>query len=733
MKTSMKWLAPLLLAIPLSACGGDEPPPFDARENLLTIEDQTPENPSEIIVSEVLAESAGYVVIHDADEEGELGEPLGALPVEAGSATDLTIELARPLLDQELLYGSLYLSEDNAETFEPDDALLAIDRGEPVRVQFTVSIEVEEIAPALVVEDQIADPINEVVIAEVASDVDAWIIIRADDEGTPADVIASAPIEAGTYEDVRVALSRDAFEGETLHASLHIDAVADDDFDPEADIVVMVDEEPLQASFVVTLPELQPVASISVDNQSVSFEAADSIVIAAAKLQGFAGWIAIYADEGGEPGELLASELFSAGELENITIALDEALAANATLHARIHQESPADGNFTFDGENDEDPIVVVDEEPVMATFDVTLIDPSAPQLTAEDQLLESLPLNEVTIAELVYDQAGWLAIYDAEDTILGAVAVAADPAVKANIVATLDRDVVDNELLRVVLHADANAGDAFDAQADLPVLDATETGVEASFTVELLENSLEARDQALNEVSTEVRIDALHAAEDVILEIFAEADDSVLLAEAALGYGIHQDIALTLGRPLVDGEVIVAQLFVLEEGARVPAEDDAGNPVRVTFEVTVPDGTPAVFLTFSANSTNYRVSAVRPAGYVDIVSGGSDADNPTITLFNGWRYGINNTVYSTHPLEFGIYDNPPLGFPTFNALLSQDGSGSYDDDSQVNRVADGQRLWFTLSQDLVDAGLSTYRSGETPVLMRGDITIEDAPALTER
>lgn len=731
MKKTLKWLAPLLIALPLSACGGDdEPPPFDERENLLTIDDQSPESPNEIVVAEVLAESAGYVVIHDADDEGELGEPLGTLPVEAGSASDLTIELARPLLDQELLYGSLYLSEDDAETFEPDDALLAIDRGEPVRVQFTVSIEVEEIAPALVAEDQIADPINEVVIAEVASDVDAWLVIRADDEGTPADVIATASLEAGSYEDVRVILSRDAFEDETLHASLHIDSEPEDDFDPESDIVVTVDEEPLTTSFVVTLPELQPVATISADDQSVSFEAADSIVIAEAELQGFAGWIAIYADEEGEPGDLLASELFSAGELENITITLDEALAASATLHARIHQESPADGDFTYDGQSDEDPIVVVDEEPVMASFDVTLIDPSAPQLSVDDQTLESLPLNEITIAELVYDQDGWLVIYDADDAIIGAVAVAADPAVKANIVASLDRDIIDGEELRVVLHSDDAAGDAFDAEADLPVLDATDAGVEASFTVELLENSLEARDQALNDVSTEIRIDALHAGESVIMEIFAESDESVLLAEVALDYGVHEDIALTVGRPLEHGEVIVAQLFKLEEGERVPATDKSGDPVRETFDVSVPDGTPAVFLTFSANGNRYRVTAVRPAGFASIVEGGSNADNPAITLFNGWRYGINNTVYSDDPLEFAKDD--AIGW---TALVSQQDGASYNGDSQVNRVVDGQRIWLTITQDLIDAGLALYRSANSALLpaMGGNLDIEDAPALIER
>ncbi|RVU42486.1 hypothetical protein EA187_16545 [Lujinxingia sediminis] len=728
MKNALRWLSPLLLAVPLSACGGEDPPPFDARENLLTIDDQSPEVPDAIIVASVLAESAGYVVIHDADNEGEPGEPLGSIAVDAGSATELTVELARPLLDQELLYGSLYLSDDDAETFEPNDALLAIDRGEPVRVSFTVSIEVGEIIPALVAEDQIADPINEVVISRAASNVNAWLVIRTDEDGEPADVIGSAPLTAGTYDNVRIALDRDVLDEELLHASLHIDAAPEDAFDAASDIVVMVDDAPVIGSFIVTHPELQPVASISVDDQSLSIEAADSVVIAGAELQGFAGWIAIYADDSGEPGELLASELFPAGELENITIPLDAPLADDATLHARIHQESPADGNFTFDGENGEDPVVIVDEEAVMATFDVTLIDPSAPQLTAEDQLLESLPLHEVTIAELVYDQQGWLVIYDAENTILGAVAVAAEPAVKANIVAALNRDIIHGEELRVVLHNDAAAGDAFDLSADLPVLDATESGIEASFTVELLENSLEARDQSLDVVSTELRIDVVHAGESVILEIFAESDESALLAEAALDYGIHQDIVLTVGRPLEDGETLIAQLFTREEGERVPAEDEDGDPVRVTFDVTVPEGTPAVFFTFSANGLNYRVSAVRPAGFASIVEGGSNADNPAITLFNGWRYGINNIVYSANPLQFGLPD-----FLSYTVLLSQESGGSYDNDSQINRVADGQRLWFTLSQDLIDAGLNTYRSRKTPALMRGTITTQGAPALPAR
>ena len=91
--------------------------------------------------------------------------------------------------------------------------------------------------------------------------------------------------------------------------------------------------------------------------------------------------------------------------------------------------------------------------------------------------------------------------------------------------------------------------------------------------------------------------------------------------------------------------------------------------------------------------------------------------------------------MFSSNPLALGDYSPGLIAIDsTFTALLSQSGDASYNNDSQVNRVVDGQRIWFTVSQDLVDADLDNYRPmGSSALTRRGDLDIADAPTLTER
>ncbi|RAL22369.1 hypothetical protein DL240_11000 [Lujinxingia litoralis] len=715
----------------LVACGYDEIPLFNEPENLLIIEDQSPPLATEIQISRVIAESAGFITIHDADADGTPANLLGTLPVDAGSATDLTVELTRHLVDQELLLGSLYLSDSDPESFEPDDHQVATSQGEPLQVAFTVSLEAIAITPALDVENQMVDPPYEVLISQVATTEPAWLVIRTDNEGQPGDVIGSALLARGIYQNMRVALHRDAFDQERLHASLHIDARADDAFDPASDLPVAINNTPLERAFTVALPERDPAATLTVQDQSVDLNNASRIVIASAELIGTAGWLVIYNDNGGRPGTVLASKLLDAGVHQNVAFELNEALTDDTTLYARIHQENPADGNFTYDGQNGEDPVVMVDQKPVVARFSVTPIDPNTPAIIVRDQILESRPLNQIHIDAVVYNQPGHLVVFDHNDAFLGTLELGAEPAIKSNLTLTLSRDIEGIESLRARLYTDTTAGDAFDRDQDPQVTDANGAPVEASFTVDLLTMALETRDLLLDQVSTEVRIDLVHARQDLTLEIVAEDDDTKLLAEASLDYGIHEDIALTLDRPLLDGERLVAQLFIQNnEGVRVPARDPSGAPLRATFEVSVPPGTPAIFLTLSTSGSNYRVTRVLPAGYAHIIDGGYQASDPTLTLYKGWRYGINNTVFADNPLEFG-----KRVAISFTSLLSQRGDGAYDGDSRVNRRVDGQRIWFTLSDDLVNAGLNRYRSATVGfgIGRRGDLRISDAPGLRQR
>ncbi len=77
---------------------------------------------------------------------------------------------------------------------------------------------------AVTVADQTADPANTVVVATVASVGPGFIVIHADDNGAPGEVLGNTAVNDGSNSDVSVTLSRDTVPGEVLYAMLHIDA-----------------------------------------------------------------------------------------------------------------------------------------------------------------------------------------------------------------------------------------------------------------------------------------------------------------------------------------------------------------------------------------------------------------------------------------------------------------------------------------------------------------------------
>jgi plastocyanin len=86
----------------------------------------------------------------------------------------------------------------------------------------------------------------------------------------------------------------------------------------------------------------------------------------------------------------------------------------------------------------------------------------------------------------------------------------------------------------------------------------------------------------------------------------------------------------------------------------------------------------------------------------VDGASGvAGSGENPTLTLTVGTRYRFVNNGGSAHPLGFqnagGDY------------LLNQNGSGSLEDDADINYEEDGDGVTFTYTQALADA-VATYR-----------------------
>lgn len=229
------------------------------------------------------------------------------------------------------------------------------------------------LTPSVTVDDQVADPANQVVIAEVVSDGAGFIVIHEADGDTFGAVIGFAPVTDGANGPVTVSLDRDAENGETLYAMLHTDDPADGDYtfgdDPTTDGPVTVDGEVVAPTFTVTVASDEN--SLTVMDQTLDFST--RVTVASANSLG-AGWMVIHEDDGGAPGAVIGVAPVTDGANAAIDVILDRPATDGETLYAMLHEDSPADGAYTFDGANGEDmPALDASDEVVVAGFETTV------------------------------------------------------------------------------------------------------------------------------------------------------------------------------------------------------------------------------------------------------------------------------------------------------------------------------------------------------------------------
>ncbi len=74
----------------------------------------------------------------------------------------------------------------------------------------------------------------------------------------------------------------------------------------------------------------------------------ETVTVPAATLEGTKGWLAVRANDAGEPGEVLGYAPLQAGTNNDVEVELDRPVDSSQRLYTTVHQESPADGKFTF-------------------------------------------------------------------------------------------------------------------------------------------------------------------------------------------------------------------------------------------------------------------------------------------------------------------------------------------------------------------------------------------------
>ena len=144
-----------------------------------------------------------------------------------------------------------------------------------------------------------------------------------------------------------------------------------------------------------------PTFSVTADDQGIS-ENPSEVTIASVNNAEMDAFVVIHKDDDGEPGEVIGnSDLLeaSADAMTDVTavktrdaqpgMVLSEPATDGQMLWAMIHVDDPMDGEYTFDGENGEDPPAMMGEEIVMDSFSVTVnSDTTTPAITVEDQTL---------------------------------------------------------------------------------------------------------------------------------------------------------------------------------------------------------------------------------------------------------------------------------------------------------------------------------------------------------
>lgn len=219
----------------------------------VTVSDQAIEDGT-VTVDSVVSDGQGWIVIH-AQEDGAPGPVIGQAAVSDGENTDVAVEIDMSQAT-ETLYAMLHADtgEEGVYEFPNGDPPVEVD-GEIVLQAFTVT---GGLRPSVTVMDQAIED-STVVVPEVISDGQGWMVIHADEDGAPGPVIGHAAVSDGVNTDVSVEIDVDAAT-ETLYAMLHTDSGEMGTYEfPDGDPPVQVEGNVVVEPFSVTggLPAAQ--------------------------------------------------------------------------------------------------------------------------------------------------------------------------------------------------------------------------------------------------------------------------------------------------------------------------------------------------------------------------------------------------------------------------------------------------------------------------------------------
>lgn len=289
----------------------------------LIINDQTVDEAGQLRLDGGTVIGPSWVVIHN-EVNGAPGEIVGFYPLTPETSYPLTMTIRwREAVPQ--MQAMLYHDGGERGRFDPTTDMPLLRQGQPITVSFRASLPLD----VTVLDQPVIN--NQIVIERVISNGPGWLVVYTDDgSGRPNLIIGYTHLEDGLNTAVTVSLQPNAHTS-TLYIWLHEDEDTIGTFEyPRTDAAVRLNGRlPLPFSF-----------RTNVNNYLIARDQmlTDGPIIVSHAVTVESGWVVIYNDMAGEPGEIIGQTWIPAGvsrEIE-VLVAMDE---VTPTLYVALHRD----------------------------------------------------------------------------------------------------------------------------------------------------------------------------------------------------------------------------------------------------------------------------------------------------------------------------------------------------------------------------------------------------------
>ncbi|GAB4449845.1 MAG: hypothetical protein Kow00120_20100 [Anaerolineae bacterium] len=313
---------------------------------------------NQVTIDSITTDAPGWIVIH-ADGDGRPGPVLGQTFVEAGTTTDVVVDLSDAATD--VLWPMLHRDTGEAGVYE----FGAVEGADgPVNVDGRVAVLPIWTVPHIRVADQV---VTDTLVADsVLSSGPGFLVVHQDADGRPGPVIGVAPVEDGLNTGVTVPVAADSLTS-VVWPMLHVN---DSDLNAyEFGEVEGADAPVRVGDAVVMLPVNAAPALVMADQPLHEEDGAFYIQIEKALID-TPGWLVVHSSADGAPGPVIAHTPLHAGLNLDVRVAVDP-MEAGAQVFPMLHYDTGEAGVYEFGAVEGADAPVVAGGGPVVGPLNI--------------------------------------------------------------------------------------------------------------------------------------------------------------------------------------------------------------------------------------------------------------------------------------------------------------------------------------------------------------------------